>query len=149
MQRHAELHTQLSNEIQRMDYSWEVHKTADYTRKRQDLLLLRGKKVEIAYLFDQKENIVGMTKMTYDPEIPEMMYQTITGISNNYRGLGLAKLLKANMIRRVIKDFPKVTCIETDCLKGNDAMMLINEKIGFRRKRDQVEKEIILEKLFL
>jgi hypothetical protein len=49
----------------------------------------------------------------------------------------------------LVKDFPKVKKIETDCLEGNDLMILINKKIGFRRKRSQLEKEIILEKLFL
>lgn len=148
MAEHAALHTQLSNDIQRMDYSWRVLKSQEYTRDRQKLLILQGKKVEIGYLLNKDNDIVGMTKVVVNPSVPTLANQTITGVSQKYRGRGLAKLLKANIVRRIIEKYPKVEKIETDCLKGNDAMLLINKKLGFRRKRSRVEKEIIIDELF-
>ena len=87
--------------------------------------------------------------MVFDPGKPQEISQTITGISKEYRGLGLAKLLKAKMIKRVIKNLPEVKTIETDCLLGNDAMLFINKKLGFHRKNNLIEKEIILNELLL
>ena len=93
--------------------------------------------------------MAGMTKIVYDPTAPERVYQTITGVSREFRELGLAKLLKANMVKHVMEHYPQVKTIETDCLRGNIPMMLINENLGFRRKSDRVEKEIIIEELLL
>lgn len=39
--------------------------------------------------------------------------------------------------------------LTSDCIPGNESIMSINEKMGFRRKLVHVEKEFILEKLFL
>lgn len=149
LEEHAKLHTELSNDIKRKDYSWEVEKTANYTRQRQELLALQGKRAEIGYLFDEAGHIVGMTKIVFDPETPHQVYQTMTGVTKSLRGKALAKLLKANMIKRIMKHHPEVKVIETDCMLGNDPMISINEKIGFRRKLVPDEKEIILDKLFL
>lgn len=146
---HARLHTELSNDIQRQDYSWEVVKTASYTKQRQQLLAIQGKRAEIGYLFDEEEHIVGMTKIVFDPETPHQVYQTMTGVTKSLRGRALAKFLKANMIKRIMKYHSEVEVIETDCMLGNDPMISINEKIGFRRKLVPDEKEIILDKLFL
>lgn len=146
---HAALHTTLSNEIKRKDYSWTVEKTAEYTRMRQEMLFALGKNVQLAYLVDEKRNIIGLSKVVIDPANPELASQAITGVSETYRGLGLAKLLKSSMVRRILKIYPQVKYIETDCLKGNETMQLINEKMGFRRKRNKIEKEIIIERLFL
>lgn len=149
MAEHAALHTQLSNDIKRMDYSWRVLKSQEYIRNSQKLLFLHGRKVEIGYLLNKDNAMVGMTKVVLDPLTPNLASQTITGVLQSLRGLGLAKLLKANMIRRIIEKYPEVEKIETDCLKGNDPMLLINKKLGFRRKRSRVEKEIIIDELFL
>ena len=146
---HARLHTELSNDIKRKDYSWEVVKTAAYTNNRQQLLKLQGKFAEIGYLTDPTGRLVGMTKVVFNPRARQKVYQTMTGITKNYRGKGLAKLLKANMMRRLLENYPAVHTVETDCLLGNEPMMSINEKMGFRRKLVPDEKEFILEKLFL
>ena len=144
MCQHAALHTELSNDIQRMDYSWTVVKTASYTKNRQQLLALQGKKMEIGYLMDKDENLIGMTKVVSNPQDSSKVFQTITGIIKKYRGKGLAKLLKASMIMRIMQHKGEIKTIETDCLVGNDPMLFINESLGFRRKRGLVEKEIII-----
>lgn len=147
--KHAKFHTLLSNAIRRLDYSWSVVKSVDYTSKRQALLRLQGKQSKHIYLFDRSNDLVGMTKLVFDPASPERIYQTITGIDKKYEGLGFAKLLKAKMLKRVMQEFPDVKIIETDCLKGNEPMISINKKLGFYRKSEPVEVEILLDDLLL
>ena len=144
LSQHSQLHTELSNGIRRMDYSWKAEKSTTYTANRQKLLHLKGKRSKLGYLLDKKGKLVGMTKLELDAAKPDSVYQTITGVEESYRTKGLAKFLKAAMIRHLIEKFPQVRLIETDCLKGNTPMMLINEKLGFRRKGTRVEKEFII-----
>ena len=142
--RHAQIHTALSNDIKRLDYSWTVMKDAAYTKNRQQLLRLEGKQSRIIYLVDNHQHIIGLTKIVYDPKKPDKICQTITGVTRAYRGKGLTKFLKARMIKKIREDYLEVEVVETDCLRGNLPMISINEKLGFHRKNVPPEVEIIL-----
>lgn len=55
---------------------------------------------------------------------------TTTG--RNYRGLGLAKFLKAKMYLKINEDFPDFEYILTDTFPWNKYMYRINEEFGFK-----------------
>ncbi|MCB0728593.1 MAG: hypothetical protein KDD00_14115 [Ignavibacteriae bacterium] len=55
-----------------------------------------------------------------------------TTAGRNYRGLGLAKFLKAKMYLKINEDFPDFEYILTDTFPWNKYMFSINEEFGFK-----------------
>jgi len=55
-----------------------------------------------------------------------------TGTARAYRGLGLAKAVKAASLRRLRDDHPLVEIVSTSNAEENAVMRHINESVGFR-----------------
>jgi len=73
----------------------------------------------------------GMTDILYDPSQRELVRQNFTGVLPEHRGRGLAKWLKASMLRLVRDRFPAAQQISTVNADGNAAMLAINDQLGF------------------
>jgi GNAT superfamily N-acetyltransferase len=73
----------------------------------------------------------GMTDILYDPAQGELVRQNFTGVLPAYRGLGLAKWLKASMLRLVRRRFPAALQLTTTNADGNAPMLAINQQLGF------------------
>ncbi|HUT82076.1 MAG TPA: GNAT family N-acetyltransferase [Candidatus Bathyarchaeia archaeon] len=83
----------------------------------------------------KKESIIGLTEIIYDPEMSYKIEQELTGVLDNYRGKGLGKWLKAEMLYIILKEYPEVKYIQTGNAVTNDSMISINIKIGFRENQ--------------
>ncbi len=75
--------------------------------------------------------LVGLTEVIYDPSQPETVRQVLTGVLSSYRGRGLAKWLKASMLRAIRRRYPKVSEIVTSNSELNASMLAINRGFGF------------------
>jgi len=80
---------------------------------------------------ESDQQISGLTEMVYIPESPYYIEQLLTGVKTEYRGRGLGKWLKAEMIDFIHKKYPKIKFIATDNAGTNVPMISINEKLGF------------------
>lgn len=87
----------------------------------------------------------GMTEMGYWPERMTMIHQFMTGVSGPYRGKGLGKWLKAAMLLRVRKDYPRVDFVVTDNATTNAAMLAINARLGFKLHKEWESVQIARE----
>lgn len=76
--------------------------------------------------------ISGLTDIMYNPEEPHRLNQYFTGILAKYRRRGLAKRLKAEMLRIIRNKFPEVECITTTTARTNRPMRAINKDLGFQ-----------------
>jgi mycothiol synthase len=62
----------------------------------------------------------------------EQAFQHDTGVDPNHRNKGLGRWLKAEMIKRIARDYPEVTRIDTWNAGSNAPMLGINDEMGFR-----------------
>ena len=92
-------------------------------------------------------DISGLTEVTHTPDSKWIGWQGLTGVRDVHRGRGLGKWLKAEMLLRVRRDFPEVRVVSTGNASSNEAMLSINERLGFRTHKEPVIVEMTREAL--
>lgn len=100
---------------------------------------------------EENGSISGLTEIFYNPEIPNMVEQELTGVLPEYRDRGLGKWLKSSMAFYVKTNYPSIEFIQTGNAKNNETMNAINKRMGFKHVCDQylikLESNLIKEKL--
>ena len=91
--------------------------------------------------------ISGLTEMRYNPSRETFISQILTGVQKEFRGRGLGKWLKANMLLRIKEEFPKVQIITTGNAKSNAPMLSINNRLGFKVHKEAISAQFTLEQL--
>ena len=76
--------------------------------------------------------ISGVTDITYIPGYSHRIYQELTGVLEEFRGKGLGKWLKSEMLYFIHKKYPNVKYISTGNADANAAMLSINTRMGFK-----------------
>ena len=74
----------------------------------------------------------GYTELVYDPKIPHLMSQQGTAVIPSHRGQGIGKWIKAVMLERAMRDWPKATLVRTGNADSNAPMLAINTRLGFK-----------------
>ena len=81
--------------------------------------------------FDGK--ISGLTQTDYLKELGHKISQKETGVRQAYKGRGLGKMLKAEMLLYIRRQYPDVKYISTGNADSNAPMLSINQRLGFKR----------------
>ena len=76
--------------------------------------------------------LCGLTEINYHPARQARVVQGITGVRERYRGKGLGKLLKADMLLFIRGQFPAAEYVGTTNANSNAPMQAINERLGFK-----------------
>jgi mycothiol synthase len=79
----------------------------------------------------------GLTEITYHPTQGYSVIQGLTGVKEQYRGRGLGKWLKADMLLFIRGKYPDVQFISTTNSNVNAPMLAINEQLGFKFYRQR------------
>lgn len=91
--------------------------------------------------------LIGLTEVSWNPSRPAILKQGYTAVLPDYRGNGIGRRLKAEMIRRIRETIPEAKVVRT----GNDdrrkAMLRINSQLGFRHHMTQYGWELEVEVL--
>jgi mycothiol synthase len=77
-------------------------------------------------------NLVGLTQIGWLADQGAVVDQGDTGVLPEHRGKGLAKWLKAAMLEKVLAELPAAQTVVTGNAYSNDAMLAINNALGFR-----------------
>ena len=100
-----------------------------------------------AYTQEPDGEISGLTETFYVPDQSTFLGQGMTGVRTGHRGRGLGKWVKAAMLLRVRADLPQVRIVRTGNAVENEAMLSINNRLGFRPHKHPVIVEITVDAL--
>lgn len=106
-----------------------------------------GNLVYTGLTIESKQEISGITEIIYNPDEPELVYQLFTGVREKYRGRGLGKWLKAEMIYLIKDKLPKAEYISTGNADANAPMLSINERMGFQHHQSRRVYQFKVEEL--
>jgi len=132
----CELETTLESQMPTLDSEdkkWTDIYTPERKRERERLRKEQG---YINYTIISREyngTISGMTEIRYSrTDRPERINQGLTGVLEDYRGRGLGKWLKAEMLIYIENHIPDARFIVTGNADHNAPMVSINERLGFK-----------------
>lgn len=91
----------------------------------------RGGDHFVVLLVDAHGEVAALCNANWNPRFPDRMYQSLTGVARAWRGRGLAKAVKAAMLRVVRECHPEVTLTVTVNAEANAPMLAINQRLGF------------------
>lgn len=105
--------------------------TAKQFREQEDNFEKRGLK-RLNIIAMEGDEIAGVTVIKTQNSNPLSIIQSLTGVIGYYRGRGLAKLLKAEMLMYIKLDLPDFVVITTWNNQRNEAMNHINSELGYK-----------------
>ena len=128
----SQIYTEVMNQVPKEDLEWEVNETPEVRRNHE----ARHKKLGTIWTTiisrERDGTISGLTETYYYPDRPTIVFQGLTGVKVSYRGKGVGKWMKAEMLTYIKEYFPKVTTIGTDFALVNEPMISINRRLGFK-----------------
>lgn len=93
-------------------------------------------------LHDPGGKIVAFTVAEVRRSNPELIYQHMTGVTEDYRGRGLSKWLKAVMFFKMGELFPENKRIMTFMRAINEPIQRVNAAIGYKIERGGYEYQL-------
>jgi mycothiol synthase len=89
----------------------------------------------------------GWTELAHHPDEPWKVAQYWTAVDRKHRGHALGKWLKAANLARALERWPQATTVTTSNAYSNDAMLGINNQLGFRETLAWTAWQIEIDKL--
>lgn len=107
--------------------------SADHIRQSEKSLFARGYDRWTLFVKEKEtEKFAGYTEALWNPNRPEIIDQGMTGVFPEYRNKGLGRWLKAEMLDRIIANWPQVKYVRTENADMNAPMLKINNELGFK-----------------
>ena len=88
---------------------------------------------------DVSGELAAFTTVIIDPQAPGTVFQQDTAVRPQFRGRGVAKLLKARMLQRILTECEDSRDVRTNNADANAAMVAINNRLGFEQYRAVTE----------
>ncbi|MCK5841984.1 MAG: GNAT family N-acetyltransferase [Candidatus Sabulitectum sp.] len=95
--------------------------------------LAGGRKRIIVYARDVHNNkLTGLTEISWSPSRPSILSQGYTAVLPDFRGKGIGKRLKAEMLERIMRELPQAELIQAGNDDSNNSILSINTELGFK-----------------
>lgn len=147
IEEYCNLYSEVMNQTPKGDLEWEFKETPTTRRLKEKRYKNLKNFWTTKITLENDGNISGLTETFYRSDQPSILHQGLTGVKEKYRGRGLGKWLKAEMIRYVKESFPNVQFIYTDFAITNAPMIEINKRLGFRLYKVNTEYKFQLNEL--
>lgn len=89
-----------------------------------------------AVVMEPPSRVNGISEIVYNPADKVMAKQLLTGVRHDHRGKGIGKWLKAGLIKFVVEKHPEIKFITTGNASTNEAMLSINNRMGYKKYRE-------------
>lgn len=141
------LYTETMNQAPSEDLAGEMIITSESRRSDEQTYSEKGCEWITIISREPSGTISGLTEIFYHPSNAHWVEQELTGVKKEYRGRGLGKWLKAEMLFYIKERLPNVEFIETGNNDTNEPMLAINNNMGFRRYKSEIFYEFKIENL--
>ncbi|MHA1928575.1 MAG: GNAT family N-acetyltransferase [Candidatus Thorarchaeota archaeon] len=147
IQEYVDIYTETTNQAPIGDLPSEMHVTPESRREMEEYWKGIGYIWTTMITRETSGSISGLTEIYYMPSAGYLVDQELTGVKKEYRGRGLGKLLKAEMLFYIKENHPDTKFITTGNANENAPMLSINHRIGFREYIKQTCFEFDMEKI--
>jgi RimJ/RimL family protein N-acetyltransferase len=121
--------------------------TVDDLRKNEQTEELSGTKTLTALVIEEDGKISSVTQLKIFPGKEKLIQQGLTGVPLEFRGRKLGKWVKAKLLLYVKEKYPATETVVTGNAESNAPMLYINEKLGFRKYKENVMAQVRLSQL--
>jgi len=106
-----------------------------------------GNDILIAWVRDTLSGeFAAISELALNRSQPTQAFQNNTMTVSRYRGNGFGKLVKAQNALHLIEHWPRIQSIRTSNAEVNDAMLAINEKMGFKQVQTHTFWELAVDR---
>lgn len=85
----------------------------------------------VAAVHERTGTLAGFTELACTPEYATVYFQQDTAVLRNFRGRGLGRAIKAEMMRWLIADQTSVETVMTNTAADNVHMIRVNSQLGY------------------
>jgi len=143
----CQLYTEVASQAPAGDLAGDLIVTPEQRRQEEKDLRANGYEWHTVVSREPDGTISGLTEMFYAEAEPHRLEQELTGVRVEYRGRGVGKWLKAEMLCFAADRYPEARFVNTGNADHNTSMVSINERMGFRKLRAQLFFEFHMEDL--
>lgn len=144
---YCRIHSETENQVPLGDIEWTFDETPKTRRNREKRYKNLGATWTTFISREKDGTISGLTETLYFFDRPTILDQLLTGVKEEYRGRGLGKWLKAEMLTYIKEKFPKVKVVATGFAVTNAPMIAINKKLGFKNSNSWITYKFQIEEL--
>ena len=101
----------------------------------------------VVALHEATGRVAGMTEPAFAPSEPERGYQGDTAVLDEFRGRGIGRFIKAEVMRWITTERPKTRTVTTSTATDNAPMIRVNQQLGYRAQPTLVDHQADLDQL--
>jgi len=148
LEQYCDVYTEVANQAPRDELRvGDQVVTPESWKTRMEKYAEGGMKYLAALTIERNGDISGLTDVAWVPSVPPILWISLTGVQERYRGRGLGKWLKGAALLRARSEFPTVTTIVTQNATSNEPMLDINRRLGFKLYREIYQFQVEPQKL--
>jgi mycothiol synthase len=133
IEEYCRLYSEVANQAPAGDLPGAMTVTPEQRRQEERELASNGYEWHTLISREPDGTISGLTEIFYAPAEPRRLEQELIGVKAGYRGRGVGKWLKAEMLAFVAQSFPQAIFVNTGNADQNGPIVSITSAWGFAR----------------